>query len=112
MVRRIVKKFNPDRVILFGSHARNQARPDSDIDLLIVMPVEGSVWEKSLEVRRVLYGIPVPKDVIISTPEEFEWRKEIVGTIEYPAWREGKTLYVRPGKHRIHRPRMGLQGRK
>ena len=109
---RIVKQFDPDRIILFGSHARNQAGPDSDIDLLIVMPVKGSLREKCLEVRHVLHDIPVPKDVVISTPEDFEWRKEVIGTIEYPAWREGKILYVREGKHRYRRPRMGIQGRK
>ena len=38
MVRRLVKQFDPDQIILFGSHARGDAGPDSDIDLLVVMP--------------------------------------------------------------------------
>jgi uncharacterized protein len=38
MVRRIVEQFHPERVILFGSHARGDAGPDSDVDLLVVMP--------------------------------------------------------------------------
>jgi predicted nucleotidyltransferase len=42
MVRRIVERFDPERIILFGSHARGTANPDSDIDLLVVMPVVGS----------------------------------------------------------------------
>jgi len=41
MVRRIVRQFRPERVILFGSHARGEAGPDSDVDLLVVMPVHG-----------------------------------------------------------------------
>jgi predicted nucleotidyltransferase len=42
MVRRIVQRFDPEKVILFGSHARGTAGPDSDVDLLVVMTVRGS----------------------------------------------------------------------
>lgn len=96
MVRLIVNRFQPERVILFGSHARGDAGPDSDVDLLVVMPVEGSKREKQVEIRVALHDIPVPKDILISTPEEFAWRRNIVGTIEEPAAREGKVLYARP----------------
>ena len=50
MVKRIVKKFDPEQIILFGSHARGEAGPDSDVDLLVVMPVEGCRREKSLDI--------------------------------------------------------------
>ena len=95
MVRRIVRQFHPDRVILFGSHARGEAGPDSDVDLLVVMPVQGSRREKQIEIRVALHGVPIPIDVIVTSPEDFAWRKEVVGTIEYPAVREGKLLYAR-----------------
>jgi predicted nucleotidyltransferase len=95
MVKRIVKKFHPEQVILFGSQARGDAGPDSDVDLLVVMPVEGSVCEKRLEISLALPDLPVPVDVIVTTPENFAWRKEVVGTIEWPATREGKVLYAR-----------------
>jgi len=95
MVQRIVDRFNPDRVILFGSHARGTAGPDSDVDLLVVMPVAGSKREKQLEVRLALHEFKVSKDIIITTPEDFEWRKEIPGTVERPAAREGKVVYAR-----------------
>jgi len=95
MVKRIVKQFHPDKIILFGSHARDGAGLDSDVDLLIVMPVDGSKRAKQLEIRAALHNVHVPKDIIISTPEEFQWRKEVVGTIERPAAREGKILYAR-----------------
>jgi uncharacterized protein len=94
MVRRIVKRFKPDKVILFGSYARGNAGPDSDIDLLVVMPVEGSKREKQLEVRMALGRLGVPVDIVLSRPEDFEWRKDYVGTIEHPAWREGRVLYT------------------
>jgi predicted nucleotidyltransferase len=96
LVQRIVKKFHPDRIILFGSHARGEAGPDSDIDLLVVMPVEGSVIEKRLEISLALPDGPFPVDVIVTTPENFAWRKDIVGTIEWPAAKEGKVVYARP----------------
>jgi predicted nucleotidyltransferase len=95
MTRRIVEEFHPERVILFGSHATGRAGPDSDVDLLVVMPVEGSKRQKQLEIRLALHDIRVPKDIIVSTPDEFEWRREIVGTIEEPAAREGNVLYAR-----------------
>lgn len=95
MVRRIVREFDPDKVILFGSHARGEASPDSDVDLLVVMPVEGSKRAKQLEIRIALHDIHVPKDIIVSRSEEFQWRKNTVGTIEYPAVHEGEVLYAR-----------------
>ena len=69
---------------------------DGDVDLLVVMSVEGSKREKQVEIRVALHDIPVPKDILVSTPEEFAWRRSIVGTIEEPAVREGKVLYARP----------------
>lgn len=96
MVRRIVDQFHPEKIILFGSHARGDAGPDSDVDLLIVMPFRGSKREKQLEVRLALRGIDIPKDIVVTTPEEFLWRQEVPGTIERPAALEGKVLYARP----------------
>ncbi len=82
-------------VILFGSHARGGAGPDSDVDLLVVMEVEGSLREKRLEIRGALDDIAVALDIIVTPPADFAWRKDIVGTIEWPAAREGKVLYAR-----------------
>jgi predicted nucleotidyltransferase/DNA-binding XRE family transcriptional regulator len=94
MVERIVERFHPQTIILFGSHARGDARPGSDVDLLVVMPVEGSKRAAQLEVRRALRDIRVPKDVIVTTPEEFEWRRRVAGTVERPASEEGRVLYA------------------
>lgn len=96
MVRRIVRRFHPERVILFGSCARGDAGPDSDVDLLIVMPVKGAKRRKAVEIGAALHDIRIPKDIIVTTPEEFQWRKEVVGTIEYPAHKEGRVLYAEP----------------
>ncbi len=94
MVQRIVKKFHPEQVILFGSQARGDAGPDSDVDLLVVMDGEGSKLEKCVEIRTALQDVLVPVDVIVTSPEEFAWRKDVVGTVEWPASREGKVLYA------------------
>lgn len=95
MVKRIVADFRPQQVILFGSHARGDGGPDSDVDLLVVMDFEGSAFEMGLEIQSALHDILVPKDIIVTRPEDFAWRKELVGTIEWPAAREGKVLYAR-----------------
>ncbi|MFH1438065.1 MAG: nucleotidyltransferase domain-containing protein [Pseudomonadota bacterium] len=95
MVRRIVDLFKPDKVILFGSHARGTAGPESDVDLLIVMRVAGSKREKQVEVRLALHDIRISKDIIVVTPEEFEKHRSIAGTIVMPAVKEGKVLYAR-----------------
>lgn len=94
ITRRIVSQFAPERIILFGSHARGDARPDSDIDLLVVMPVAGSVRQKAVEIGVALHDLAVPKDIIVVRPEDFHRRANIVGTIEFPAAHEGKVLYA------------------
>ena len=95
MVDRIVERFHPEKVILFGSHARGEAGPDSDVDLLVVMPVRGSRRRKAVEIGVALHGFGVSKDVIVVRPQDYDERKDIAGTIEYPASHEGKVLYGR-----------------
>jgi predicted nucleotidyltransferase/HEPN domain-containing protein len=102
MVKRIGEKFRPERVILFGSRARGDNRPDSDVDLLVVMPVKGNPFEQRWAIHRALPPVPVSVDVIVTTPEDFAWRKDVVGTIESPATHEGKVLFERrPEEKRI-----------
>lgn len=95
MVHRLVDRFDPDQIILFGSHARGAAGPDSDVDLLVILPVSGSRRAKQIEMRVALHDIRVPKDIIVATPDQVAKQKDIVGTIIRPALREGKVLYVR-----------------
>jgi predicted nucleotidyltransferase len=96
MVKRLVERFDPDQIILFGSHARGTAAPGSDVDLLVVLPVSGSRRAKQVEMRLALHDLNVPHDIIVATPDEVARRRDIVGTIIRPALREGKVLYVRP----------------
>src|SRR5258708_7510572 len=96
MVRRLVRQFNPEQIILFGSHARGTAGPDSDVDFLVVMPVQGSKREKQIEMQLALDDVLVAKDIIVVTPEQMQRNVNIPGTIERPAVLEGQVLYARP----------------
>ena len=78
-----------------SDYARGTAEADSDLDLLIVMPVSGSKRRVAVEIGAMLHDIPIAKDIVVSTPEEFEWRKDVTGTIEYPTVREGRVLYAK-----------------
>jgi predicted nucleotidyltransferase len=111
MVRRIVAEFAPDRVILFGSRATGTSRADSDVDLLVVMPVRDSKRRTAVEIGVALHDFAVPKDIVVSTPAEFAWRKDVAGTIEYPAARDGKVLYAKPRTSRGGGGRMDAEGR-
>lgn len=95
MVRRIAAQFHPDKIILFGSHARGQASPDSDVDLLIVMSVEGSKRRKATEIDGALADRRIPLDLIVVTPEEFERARHQIGSVLRPAALEGLVLYDR-----------------
>jgi predicted nucleotidyltransferase len=95
MVRRIVKRVHPEKIILFGSYARGSATLDSDADILVVMPVKGSKRKRATDIDLALVGVDLPVDVIVVTPEELEQNRNRIGTIIYPALREGKVLYER-----------------
>src|SRR5574341_600633 len=97
MVRRIVAQFNPDRIILFGSHARGTGDPESDADLLVIMPVEGSRRRVATQIDIALVGVDMAADIVVVTPDDVERNKDIPGTIIRPALREGKVLYERKG---------------
>ncbi len=90
---RLVREFQPRRVILFGSHARGTADAHSDVDLLVVCPVSGSRRTLMVAMDRALGGLGFAREIIVLTPEEFEIDRHIPGTVARPAWKEGKILY-------------------
>ena len=94
VIARIVEVAQPDRIILFGSAARHAARPDSDLDLLVIKRGVPSRRQLAQTIYRALVGIPVPVDVIVVTPEDIEAYQDGVGTIIGPAVREGREVYA------------------
>jgi len=95
VIDRITRKFNPVRIILFGSWARGEATKDSDLDLLVVLTKVEHKRKAAIEVLRALNGLPISKDVVVTTPEEIKARGQVVGNILRPALREGKIIYER-----------------
>ena len=95
MAERIVRDYDPVKIILFGSHARGEAGPESDIDLLVVLPEVANKRHAAVAIRRLLTDLPMPKDIVVTTPKEIARRGELVGTVLRPALREGKVLYER-----------------
>lgn len=95
MTDRIIRDFQPLRIILFGSHARGDARPESDVDLLVVLPQVVNKRIAAVAIRRILAELPVCKDIVVTTPEEIARRGDLIGTVLRSALREGKVLYER-----------------
>lgn len=92
-VQRLVTEFRPLRVVLFGSRARGDARPDSDVDLLVVMPQLGDRRRLTLAMLRALDDRVVPVDIVVTDPGEIERRGYLIGTVLRPALLEGRVLY-------------------
>jgi predicted nucleotidyltransferase len=75
MIHRILAAGNPQKIILFGSRARGDARPDSDYDLLLIEPSDLPRYKRAARYRRALVGLAPAKDILVWTPEEVaEWR--------------------------------------
>jgi predicted nucleotidyltransferase len=94
VVRRLVEHYRPERIYLFGSSARGEARPDSDLDFLVVLPdntprerlFDGSVYQR-------LRGIPFAVDVIPFRRRTFEERSGWLMSLPAIALREGTLRY-------------------
>jgi predicted nucleotidyltransferase len=97
LVRRIAEQFSPDKIILFGSRARGEAGPDSDIDLLVLFSEVADPNKRAAELYASLAGFPHPTDIVVSTTSRFERYRNVVNTVYWPASREGKVLYERAG---------------
>ena len=95
VVRRIAEQFSPDQIILFGSRARGDERPDSDIDLLVLFPEVANPNKRAAELHAWLADFPRPMDIVVSTSSRFERYRNVVNTVYWPAAREGKVLYER-----------------
>ena len=92
----IVKKFNPFRVVVFGSHSRGEAGDDSDLDLFVEMESEKRPAERAIEVSAVFCLRKWPLDVVVYTPAEVQRLRGVRGTLLSVIEAEGEVLYERP----------------
>ncbi len=92
--RRIVRRFHPERIVLFGSQARGEARPDSDVDLLVVIAHAEHRRRAATEIHAALAGIPLAVDVVVATPEDIASLADLPGTVIQPALAEGRVIYA------------------
>lgn len=95
LVKRIAERFSPDKIILFGSRARGDASPDSDIDLLVLFSEVADPNHLAAELYAALMDFPRPMDIVVSTTSRFARYRNVVNTVYWPASREGKVLYER-----------------
>jgi uncharacterized protein len=95
LVRRIAERFSPDKIILFGSRARGDAGPDSDIDLLVLFSDVADPNKRAAELYASLSDFPSPMDIVVSTSSRFERYRNVVNTVYWPASHEGRILYQR-----------------
>jgi predicted nucleotidyltransferase len=96
-VRRITEKFNPLKIILFGSYAYGNPTPESDADLLIIMETDRSTLELSSEIAMSIDHY-FPVDILVKTPEEIERRIQAGDFFVDDIMNHGKVLYERTGQ--------------
>ena len=95
MVDRIVREFDPEQIILFGSHARGDAHRWSDVDLLVVFREVTDRRELSIAIQMLLHDLFVAKDIIVTSTEDLRRLGTEIGTVHRRALSEGRTLYDR-----------------
>ncbi len=93
VVDSLVTRSNPLRIIVFGSQARGDAGPDSDLDLLVVVPDGQAGYEAEVAMYQALAWLPMGKDIVVATPREIERFGNLHGTVLRPALEEGVAIY-------------------
>lgn len=93
IVRRIVEIARPDKIILFGSRARGEARPESDLDLLVIVDSPAPRYRRSAPLYGVSSDILLPMDIVVYSPEEAEEWRAVPQAFVTTAIREGVVVY-------------------
>ena len=95
VVKRIVQKFDPERIILFGSYAYGKPHPYSDVDLLVVMRTKERPLAKQLEISRALSPHPFGIDILVYAPREIKSRITMGDYFLREIVTKGKVVYER-----------------
>lgn len=94
ITRRLVAEFQPERVILFGSHAWGEPTEDSDVDLMVIVPVSNEKpVKRAMRARRSLLSVNVPMDILVKTHQEFERYRHVRASLEHLVAERGRVLY-------------------
>ena len=94
ITERLVAEFQPQKVILFGSHAWGQPREDSDVDLLVIIAESTETpMQRGVRARRVLRNINVAKDILVETQMEIEQFSRVYASLESEILERGVRLY-------------------
>jgi predicted nucleotidyltransferase len=95
IVRRLVEALQPERIYLFGSQARGDADEGSDYDLMVVLRTSDRPrYEREQAAYGALWGVRIPKDVLVWTRDEFERQTVVVASLPATILREGRLLYA------------------
>lgn len=95
IVDKITSSVNPDKIFLFGSYAYGSPTPDSDLDLAVIIQDVKSKHKESVKLYKILRGIDLPKDIIVSSSEEFDFYKNEPGSVFKTINEKGVVLYAR-----------------
>jgi predicted nucleotidyltransferase len=93
IVQSVVEAAQPDKIILFGSAARGEMGPNSDIDLLVIKSGKFNHWRLLTSIYRHLRGDLAAVDVVLAASEDIERYGDSPYLVYYPALREGKVIY-------------------
>ncbi len=110
--RQVAEKFQPDKIILFGSYAYGTPHEDSDVDILVIMPARNQL-DMAFKIHWTIQP-PFPLDIIVRTPKEMKWRLEERESFLTEITSKGKVLYEKDnaavGAQSRGRPRPGKTG--
>lgn len=95
VILRIKEKFDPEKIILFGSCAGQNQSAESDLDLLIVKETKLPFHQRSNEIRYHLLGLKIPMDILVYTRKEFDTEKEVRFSFLHGALKNSIVLYER-----------------
>jgi len=88
-----LKKYRPEKVVLFGSYAWGKPKKDSDIDILIIKKTGGNPYKRIPEARSYLHNINKAFDILVMEPEEVEKRLKLGDFFIEEIVEKGKVLY-------------------
>lgn len=93
IVQRVVEAAHPDKIILFGSAARGEMGPHSDIDLLVIKSGKFDHWRLLTTIHRSLRGAPAAVDIVLASAKDIERYGDSPYLVYYPALRGGEVVY-------------------